>query len=95
MNISQTFISSLLQKEDIEGLLNMGAPSDEYNIEAQTIYLSLSKLDPHEMTIQRVENTIKSEWMRSFDLSHEDVQLRSSSIRRVALLILNAENGSS
>jgi hypothetical protein len=41
MRISSETIESILQQEDIEGLLNLGAPRDEYSFEAKEIAAEL------------------------------------------------------
>ena len=42
MNITLEQINVILQREDIEGFIQSGAPDDEYEVEAQMIFEALS-----------------------------------------------------
>jgi|ERR1700676_1192219 hypothetical protein len=80
-------IKNILREEDIEGLIKLGAPADEYNSEAKEIEAAMSRLgdNPSE---EQVVQVLKDIWKDSFDLSTEDIELRRDTFQRVARRIL-------
>ncbi len=72
-------ISTLLRKADIEGLLQNGAPADEYDSEAEVIALALAKLD--EINTENITAMISTVWKKSFGLEESELQLRLPAIQ--------------
>jgi cell division ATPase FtsA len=81
-------IGELLRQEDIEGLLSMGAPGDEYESEVEMIANRISeaeeKAPEHRLTREEVENIIASVWKEMFELSDEDVKQRQAPFAAIA-----------
>ncbi len=84
MKISKDIINSLLQQEDIEGYINLGAPSDEYLSEAENITAAISKLKANEITEENLIALLTLEWMQSFDLSEKEAILRAPALQKIA-----------
>ena len=84
-------IDALLQEEDIEGLINVGAPKDEYSFEAEKISVALSEMDNDELKRENIVAVITLLWMQSFNLSQTDMIRRAPAIDRVVNRILNAQ----
>ena len=78
-----------MEKEDIEGLIAAGAPSDEYSSEASGLYEVLNNLPPEKVDNFFVEEVIFKLWEKNFDLSEEDLGLRMPSIKKVAAAIVD------
>ena len=80
-------IKAILLDEDIEGLIKIGAPADEYNGEAAQIASEISRLRG-QPTERQVTQVIEEVWKRSFDLGRADLNLRRDAFRRVAQRII-------
>ena len=90
MIFSLTTIEAILQFEDIEGFLALGAPSNEYHDEASEIQAALERLDTHEVTHDRVAVLVMETWERAFGpFSEEDRENRKSVLERVVHGILS------
>jgi len=91
MMIPTSTIDSILQEEDIEGLLNLGAPKDEYSREAEEIKAALEAIDENDANFDQVAPLIMTIWERSFGpFSPDDIQKRSPVLRQVVQRILNS-----
>ena len=55
MKLTTQTLYELLQDSDIEGFIELGAPDDEYNSEAQSLSLALAELDSEELTEKNIE----------------------------------------
>lgn len=86
--ISVSDINAVLQAEDIEGLLQLGAPTDEYVYEAEKIHAALAECGSSEGSVAAVVTQV---WARSFDLSEGELAKRSQSFHRVASQLLALE----
>ncbi len=88
--ISVSAVEEILRSEDIEGLLRLGAPRDEYAYEARTIISALSGLRLDDLTESVLINAVQKTWMESFGpLSDMDIQKRMPGFQKVARHILN------
>jgi hypothetical protein len=75
MRISAVAIDSILQAEDIEGLLSLGAPNDEYSHEAAQMQSALETLDDCDVTEDHVSRLIMEVWAQSFGpFSDDDIK---------------------
>lgn len=72
MNNIYNRINELLQKEDIEGLLEFGAPNDEYSSEAMEIASLISSIDKNRLTEDIIISLISDVWSKYFDPFSED-----------------------
>lgn len=88
MTITQQQIEDALRAEDIEGLLALGAPADEYNAEARDIAHAINKLQPSQLTEDHLVAVMVIVWAHAFDRSNEEMNLRLPVLRRVAVQLL-------
>ena len=88
MHITTNNINALLVQEDVEGLIDAGAPPDEYLDEAAQITAALLLLEQGQLTEENILSTLSLVWLRSFELSEQDVKLRVSALERIAQKIL-------
>jgi hypothetical protein len=84
MKITVQKIASLLRQADIEGYIQLGAPADEYNSEAEALALALAELDNTECTLENITAITTEIWKQSFNLGEADIRMRQSQIRRFA-----------
>lgn len=86
--VSVSAVDNALRAEDVEGLLELGAPNDEYSHEAKTIASKLDELTPGAASEDSITAVIANIWAKSFELSDEDLDKRYTALRRVARQIL-------
>lgn len=84
MKISTATINALFQQEDMEGYINLGAPSDEYSSEAENIAAAISQLKDSEISEENITALLIVEWMKSFNLSESDIAPRAEALHRIA-----------
>jgi hypothetical protein len=88
MRITTANINALLVQEDVEGLIDAGAPSDEYSDEAAQIAAALLLLNREQLTEDIILSTVSLIWLKSFELSEQDMKLRRPALERITRLIL-------
>lgn len=88
MEISVNTINSILEQEDIEGYINLGAPSNEYASEAADIAAAISQLDDSEITEGNIMALLALKWMENFNLSESDISQRTEALRRVTKTLM-------
>jgi hypothetical protein len=85
-------IGELLRHEDVEGLLSMGAPDDEYESEAKMIADRIgeaeSKAVKQTLTREEVENIIASVWGQMFGMSDERAGYRQRAFAAIAVRLV-------
>jgi hypothetical protein len=81
-------VKNILCEEDIEGLIKLGAPADEYNSEAKEIEAAMSRLGDERSEEQLVQ-VLERVWKGFFDLSTKDIEQRRDAFQRVARRIMN------
>jgi len=80
-------INELLRCEDIEGLLSMGAPNDEYESEAEMIADRVGEAEKKttdKITREEVENIVATVWKEMFGLSDVLAQRRKDAFAAIA-----------
>lgn len=82
--ITSQAINELLNAEDIEGMLEAGAPADEYMSEANRIAAAVNALAAAQVTEENILAIVALAWMQDFDLNESGMRDRSQAIRRVA-----------
>jgi hypothetical protein len=85
MRTTSTAVVRALNDEDVEGLLAVGAPGDEYEAEARLIAEALERLPDTDFVVDRVMATVADVCNRMFGPFNEDeLRTRSPVYRRVA-----------
>jgi hypothetical protein len=86
--ISEHKIKTLLDREDIENLLALGAPGDEYQSEARMIHRAVTNLHnyrPQDFTSERITDVIKGVWQEMFGpIEAEQLATRDPVFRKIA-----------
>lgn len=89
MTISPAQIQQVLNDEDIEGLLHVGAPSDEYESEARMIAKAITQASEPELAEERLTAVIRSTWAEMFGpFSEEQLRRREAAFLRVARRVM-------
>jgi len=87
-------IKAALDNEDIEGLMAIGCPADEYNGEATLIEERIAELtrSVHEpLSEVQVEKIVADVWNEMFGpFSDEDLQMRRSAFTTIARKIISS-----
>jgi cell division ATPase FtsA len=80
--------NELLRREDIEGLLAMGAPDDEYEPEAEMIVNRAGEAESnspsHKITRKEIEAIISAVWKEMFGLSEDQLGQRRPAFQSIA-----------
>lgn len=80
-------MNELLIYEDIEGLLSMGAPDDEYESEAKMIADRVGEAEQKtndKITPEEVEHIVAAVWKEMFGLSDEHARQRKHAFAAIA-----------
>ena len=81
-------IKTILRDEDIEGLIQIGAPADEYNSEVREIEGAIARFGPNP-TEKQLTQAVEEVWKDSFGpLSDSEIEVRRDAFRRVAQRIM-------
>ena len=88
MDITISQINNILQIVDIEGLIALGAPDDEYSSEAKYIFNAITKLSVSEKTEANIFAIISLLWIEQFSLSDTDVYQREPAIKHASKSIM-------
>ena len=94
MRITAQTIASLLRQADIEGYIELGAPADEYDSEAQALALAFAELNENEITVENIAAIIAEAWKQNFNLGETELSMRKVEIHNFAEAIvrLNSAN---
>ena len=84
--ISFLDIDTAIRHKDIEGLLELGAPQDEYSHVARIIADALA--DITEFTEDNITVVFTQVWAKHFNLSEHDIELRFPTIRNIAQYLM-------
>lgn len=80
-------INQILIEEDIEGLIEIGAPIDEYEDEAEKIATALIQLGEQKHNADSVCDTCSSVWQKCFELDDEQMALRKHAMQKLTLRV--------
>jgi len=90
MNLSSPSLSAiqdLVASVDVENILAEGGPADGYDIEAEQICEQLDGLSVDQLTAERIQPEIERIWVRSYDLTREQLAKRKPRLRLMATRI--------
>jgi hypothetical protein len=87
MRITLAEVEAVLRNEDIEGLVESGAPRDEYDSEAREIAGALASLSSGEFTETNITAIIALVWAKSFNRSEPEIRQRIPAFQRIAHLL--------
>lgn len=94
MTISDKEIEQALQAEDVEGLIALGAPADEYAMEAEKIANILQSLTKDELNEKNIAAVIASVWAEMFNRSAEELLQRAHAFQRIATQLYKSNHSS-
>lgn len=80
-------INALLCERDIEGLIELGAPLDEYESEAKIIAEAVSDLTVEQRTEENILAIVTVVWAKYFELSPNELELRLPNLKDLAAQI--------
>lgn len=82
-------IQQLLQTADIEGLIALGAPRDEYTSEAASFAEAMALLPAAERTEAQLYAILAALWAERFSLDNAALKLRAQALLQVVRALLN------
>lgn len=86
-------IAAILVREDVEGLIALGAPNDEYQREAEIIAQALSKMSKEQANEASVASLVSLIWSKAFNLGEKELKIRLPSLRDVARQVVTVYQG--
>jgi hypothetical protein len=89
MDISLERIKLALQHEDVEGLIELGAPSDEYDTEALAILSALQAMPTSELNQSSLAAIIAVVWAESFGRTEEEIKQRMPAFLSIANRVID------
>lgn len=92
MQITVSSIDNSLVQEDIEGFIEAGAPTDEYQDEAAQIAAAVAMTTAENFNEDNILAIVSLVWMKSFGLGEEDMALRLPALKRVTQFILGLKS---
>ena len=84
-------IQAALNDADVEGLLAMGCPDDEYAPEARMVAEALATIATTERTEHRVVAILSAVWGQMFGCSDQGLESRRPAFQTIAQRIVNPE----
>ena len=88
MSTRLQLIDELLRRHDIEGLINIGAPENEYNTEAKMIADRIGtaewRVQPQKLSVAQIKEIIRDVWTEMFGLDEEDLGKRENAFEQIA-----------
>jgi hypothetical protein len=92
MMISAAQIQQILNDEDVEALLQAGAPTDEYETEARMIAEAITQAQESKLTEERLTSVVRSTWAEMFgSFSEDQLRKREAAFQRVARRVITAQ----
>ncbi len=77
-------IKELVATADVEGFIADGAPPDEYETEADLLFVELENLTTADLVPDRILPILEDIWPKNFDLAPEEALLRRPALRTLA-----------
>lgn len=84
MRVDIRDLLATLNQEDVESLLEAGAPTDEYEPEASMIAEAVSTIPDHLVSETAVTVAIAQVWGKMFSLGPSELALREPAFTRIA-----------
>ena len=87
MSQVESIVQEILRREDVEGLLILGAPADEYNSEAKGLALAIenNEIKPDAPELSRF---LRVMWERSFGpIPEDELMKRDAAFQRIGRAI--------
>ncbi len=81
-------IRDVLKQGDIEGLIEIGAPQDEYDSEAQMIWQEMMSFESAALDDKTVVAIVRRVWEDMFELDDQNLGKRTDAFASVAREIL-------
>jgi hypothetical protein len=88
MAIKPEKIAAILRNEDIEGLIALGAPADEYDSEAEKIAKTIAGWPAGELTQANISALIALLWAKSFNRTAQEIEQRMPAFMHISKNIL-------
>ncbi len=77
-------LRELVATADVEGFIAQGAPADEYDEEAQSLYDQISTWSTAELTPERLLPVLEGIWAQAFSLGEPALNSRRVKLRELA-----------
>jgi hypothetical protein len=89
MNVDYDALDELFRMQDIEGLIALGTPDDEYEPEVEKIFATLEALPREEATVPRLVEVFEGVYKQMFGWSDADMRRRRPHFEEIATKMMN------
>jgi hypothetical protein len=84
MEVDYAAISELFRQHDVDGLISLGAPDDEYEPEVELIVAALDDLSREQASVTAIADIFAAVWTQMLGGSEERMQKRRPEFDEIA-----------
>jgi hypothetical protein len=77
-------IQELVSTADVEGFIAGGAPADEYETEAELLFVAIENFPTADILASKLLAILEPIWRKSFSLDDADIALRRPALKGLA-----------
>ena len=89
MNVDYDALDELFLIQDIEGLIALGVPDNEYEPEVEKIFAALEALPREEATVPKLVEVFEGVYKQMFGWSDEDMRRRRPHFEEIAMKVMS------
>jgi hypothetical protein len=89
MNVDYDALDELFRIQDIEGLIALGVPDNEYEPEVEKIFAALEALPREEATVPKLVEVFEGVYKQMFGWSDEDMRRRRPHFEEIAMKVMS------
>jgi hypothetical protein len=89
MNVDYDALSELFRLQDIEGLIAIGVPEDEYEPVVELIYVSLEALPREQASAAKLVEIFNTVYQQRLGWSEENMRRRQADFEDIATKLMN------
>jgi hypothetical protein len=89
MNVDYDALDEIFRIQDIEGLIALGVPDNEYEPEVEKIFVALEALPREEATVPKLVEVFEGVYKQMFGWSDEDMRRRRPHFEEIAIKVMS------
>ena len=89
MNVDYDALDELFRIQDIEGLIALGTPDDEYEPEVEKIFAALEALPREDATVPKLVEVFEGAYKQMFGWSDEEMRRRRPHFEEIAIKVMS------
>jgi hypothetical protein len=89
MNVDYDALDEIFRIQDIEGLIALGVPDNEYEPKVEKIFAALEALPREEATVPKLVEVFEGVYKQMFGWSDEDMRRRRPHFEEIAIKVMS------